>query len=278
MKAGPYTVQGVSLGGVYTSLAVPELGVVLDAGIPIRRFAGYDHVFLSHAHADHVGGLGGLLGIRGLVGKPRPKVYLPAAIAETLTEVLEGLTKLQRYDLSVELVPLEPGDVAEVGKGLFVRAFKTHHPVPSLGYQFFRRIQKLRPEFVGLPGDEIGRRRKRGEDLFDELEQLELAYATDTLARVLETSPSVLDSRVLVLECTFLDGRKSRDAARQGCHVHLDDLLEAAPPFRNEHLVLMHFSQLYAPDEVHRILDERLPPELRAIVRPLAPKGRHWPY
>ena len=34
VTAGPYTVRGVSIGGVYTSIAVPELGVLFDAGIP----------------------------------------------------------------------------------------------------------------------------------------------------------------------------------------------------------------------------------------------------
>src|SRR4051812_33049380 len=53
LNAGSYRVQGVSVAGVYTSLRVPELGVVLDAGVPLRSFAGTDRIFLSHAHPDH---------------------------------------------------------------------------------------------------------------------------------------------------------------------------------------------------------------------------------
>ena len=64
VSAGPYTVRGISVGGVYTSLQVPELGVVLDAGVPIRSFAGTDRIFLSHGHSDHIDAVDQELGAR----------------------------------------------------------------------------------------------------------------------------------------------------------------------------------------------------------------------
>ena len=82
VHASPYTIRGISVGGVYTSLQVPELGVVLDAGVPLRSFATTDHLFLSHGHSDHASALGALLGIRGLVGKHTPvQVFLPDPVA-----------------------------------------------------------------------------------------------------------------------------------------------------------------------------------------------------
>ena len=119
-------------------------------------------------------------------------------------------------------------------------------------------------------------RRRAGEDLFESLEHLELAYATDTLPSVLDHTPELLQARVLILECTFLDDRKTVQAARAGCHIHLHELLKYADGFENEALVLMHFSQLYRPDEVHRLLAERLPPALWARTRPLAPTEGDW--
>jgi ribonuclease Z len=280
VQAGPYTVRGVSLGGVYTSLQVPELGVVFDAGIAHRAFAATDHLFLSHGHADHLGALFSLLGIRGLMAKPPPNLYFPAAIEAPLLEMLRVQSSMQRFPLDVVPHPMRPGDTAPLRPDLSARAFRTHHVVPSLGYELFRPTKKLKPELRELPGAEIARRRRAGEDLFEETEQLLLAYATDTLPRVLETHPSLLRARVLLLECTFLDERKKRDAARRGAHIHLDDLLELRPDFRNEALVLMHLSQLYRPSDVRRILDARLPPEWRAIVVPFVPReGRgDWPY
>jgi ribonuclease Z len=278
VRAAGFTIRGVSVGGVYTSLKVDELGAVLDAGIALRSLASTDQLFLSHGHADHLGSLTTLLGIRALHGKSTPpKVHLPFEIAEHLHDELAASSRMQRYSLAIDAVPMKPGDELPYRNDMVVRAFRTHHPVPSLGYQFLRRIAKLKPEHLALPGDEIARRRKAGDDIFDVVEHLELAYATDTLARVLETTPSLLESRVLILECTFLDERKSLEATHQGCHIHLDEILERATLFKNEALVLMHFSQLYDPADVHAILERRCPRDLFERIVVFAPRSGRWP-
>jgi ribonuclease Z len=108
-------------------------------------------------------------------------------------------------------------------------------------------------------------------------DRLELAYATDTLVSALDRTPDLLRARVLIVECTFLDQRKSLEAARAGCHIHLDELIERADRFENEHVVIMHCSQLYRPDEVAAILDARAPARLRSKLIPFAPTQGHWP-
>lgn len=278
LRAGPYTVRGVSLGGIYTSLQVPELGAVFDVGMPIRGFASTDHLFLSHGHGDHVGALAAMLGIRGLLHtKQPPNVYMPAPIADDVRASIDAMSRLQRHDLTFTAHPMAAGDEIQLRRDLHVQAFKTHHPVPSLGYRFFDRVKKLRPEFKDLPGREIGERKKAGEDLFTVEERSELAYATDTLIRVIDTSPELVKTRVLILECTFLDEKKTLEASRAGCHIHLDELLERADAFENEHLVLMHFSQLYMPRDVHRILRERWPADHPTKLHVFAPAAGPWP-
>lgn len=278
VEAAGFTIRGVSVGGVYTSLHVPELDVALDVGISPRAAAGVGRLFLSHGHVDHAGALASFLGIRALFGKKRPlPIYLPSEIAAPIEEAMAAMARLQRWPLAIDCIGMEPGDARELGGGLWVRAFRTYHPVPSLGYQFFRRVSKLKPAFRHLTGDDIRVRRTAGEDIFDHIERPELAYATDTLVRVLDKEPSLFDTRVLVLECTFLDERKTLADAHVGCHIHLDDLLPHADRFRNEAIVLMHFSQLYKPREVNEILDRRLPPALRRKVIAFAPDRDHWP-
>jgi ribonuclease Z len=138
-------------------------------------------------------------------------------------------------------------------------------------------VQKLKPEYQSLPGKDIGALRKSGADIFDVVDHLELAYATDTLLRVIDTTPSILKSRVLILECSFLDEKKSLAASRAGCHIHLDELLERADAFENEHLVLMHFSQLYSPNDVRTIIETRCPPSLKERIRLFVPDDNRWP-
>jgi ribonuclease Z len=94
---------------------------------------------------------------------------------------------------------------------------------------------------------------------------------------VLDNNPELYESKVLVLECTFLDERKSLEASRAGCHIHLDEILERAEQFKNETLVLMHFSQLYKPREVEEILNRRCPEALRQRIVPFLPPVNRWP-
>ncbi len=278
VTAGPYTVRGVSVGGVYTSIQVPELGVLFDAGISPRSFGAIDTILLSHGHADHVGALPALLGIRALHGKTRPpRVVMPAEIVADLTTALAALTRLQRWPLDIDAIGMNPGDEVALRPDLHVRCVRTFHPVPSLAYLLVRRVAKLKPELHGLSGQDIAARRRAGEDINVFEERVEVAYATDTLISVLDHSPELLRARVLIMECTFLDERKSLEAARAGCHIHLDEIIERAEKFENEHIVLMHVSQLYRTDEVAEILDRKVPPELRKRIIPFVPAEGHWP-
>jgi ribonuclease Z len=278
VTAGPYTVRGISVGGVYTSLAVPELGLLFDAGASPRSSGAIDTILLSHGHADHVGALPALLGIRALHGKTKPpRVVMPAEIVDDLHDALAALSKLQRYPLEIEAIGMVPGDTFALRGDLSVRAVRTFHPVPSLGYVIVRKVAKLRAELHGLPGQEIAARRRAGAEINDYEDKLELAYATDTLVSALDHAPELLTARVLIVECTFLDQRKSLEAARAGCHIHLDEIIERAERFQNEHVVLMHFSQIYRPDEIAALLDARVPPALRSRIIPFVPSTSHWP-
>lgn len=271
------TISGVSVGGIYTSLHVPELDAIFDAGISPRSFVGAGHLFLSHAHADHVGALPALLGIRGLCRSPAPKTFVPSEALESVRDGVAAFNRGQRREVALNSIGVNPGDEFPLVGDLHVRVFRTLHSIPSVGYMLFRRVRKILPEFRELASPEIARLRQQGAEIFFDEERIELAYATDTLIDVLDENSELYKARVLILECTFIDDRKGRDEARQKCHVHLDEIIERAHLFQNEHLVLMHFSQLYQPKYVHKVVAERLPEVLRDRVKVFAPQNGPWP-
>ncbi|MBU1431010.1 MBL fold metallo-hydrolase [Myxococcota bacterium] len=277
LKLGKRAIYGRSLAGIFTSLHIPWLDCLLDIGFAPRRATGVAHLFLSHAHLDHLGGLPSFLGMRGLGGSRRLlKLYHPEEVTVDLKAALDAFSKVHRWPLEVNLQPMAPGDELPLRRDLKVRAFRTLHPVPSLGYLFFNEVNKLKPELQGQPSEKIRSARLAGHDIFDVSARLELAYATDTRAEVLERHPEIGQAKTLIMECSFLDERKPVKSALDGGHVHLDRLLPYAELIQSEALVLMHFSQIYRPTEIPKLLQARLPPGLAARTHPLLPEGGRW--
>ena len=111
VRAGPYTIRGISLGGLYTAMMVPELDLALDAGMPARSFAGARTLLLTHGHVDHAGALSSMLGIRALQGTRIPlRVIMPAEITGHVQAALEAMSVLQHWPLAIEVVGLRAGE------------------------------------------------------------------------------------------------------------------------------------------------------------------------
>lgn len=277
IEAAGYTLEGISLGGIHTSLHVPEMDVLLDVGLPIRQFTPIDRVFLSHVHGDHAGGLGSFLGLRTLLHrKPPPTLYCPAEAEPKLREMIDTVGEMQNHPFDVALRPMAPNDEEQLRTDLWVRALRSDHTLPCRAYLFFDRVERLRAEYRDLSGREIAARRERGEAMLEPAERLELAYCTDTRIEIFDEYPELYRTKVLVVEATFLDDTRSTDEVRARGHIHLDEILARADRFENEVVVIMHASRFYAPLDAHRILRERCQGRLRPRVLAFAPFRRDW--
>ena len=265
INTGDYTIRGASLGGLYTALHVPQLDSLFDAGLAIRRGATASRLFLSHAHLDHIGALPSLLGMRGMIAGgdyPPLDLYCPHGIEGDLRSALDSLSALHHWPLKVNMISMRPGEQIHLKGQLWVKALKTFHPVPSLGFLLFERIKKLRPEYRALSGREIKSLKDQGVEIQKVVERPKLAYLTDTLPEALKHSPQALEADVLIIECTFLSDKKGVEIARAGCHIHIEELIAWAPLIKSKSVILMHFSQVHGPQEVSRICRERLKPLL----------------
>jgi ribonuclease Z len=261
---GNLGIEGRSRGGDRTWFRVQPPGLAFDVGRGALELSGVRDVFVTHGHLDHCLGVPFVLSYRARHGGGSTRIACPRPLAAPLARWLEGAAELEASRYDYEIAPMEPGDRLEVGPGLEVEAFATHHVVPSLGYHLRRERRHLREQYQGTPGSELAALKQRGVEIEERVEEDWLSYCGDTAATVLDEEPRLLSSRVLLLECTFLDAAHQELARRYG-HIHLDDLAARVDRFRNEHLVLCHLSRRHSRAELRRAVEEKLRPLARRV-------------
>lgn len=268
---GGLAIEAFSISGLATYVLVPAFDACFDLGHCSVEASRLRNVFLSHVHQDHALGVVRHLSLRAMTGARPSRIYVPAESRAALVEVLQAHERLEQRE-PAELAPIvygvAPGEVLRLSARYAVRAFDVVHRIASRGYTVIETRRKLKPEFLGLPGEAIGAARGRGEELYDYREVNLFTYIGDSTIETLERHPEVGASEILFLEATHLPGTSPEVSARYG-HTHLDELVELAARrpevLASRYIVLKHFSMKYEQADIRAALAV-LPPELRERV------------
>ncbi len=238
----PFRVQGVSIAGEETAVQVPELDVCFDIGRCPRIALTSRYVALSHGHMDHSAGLAYYFSQRYFQGMDVGNVICHPDLEKPIHNIMRAWVELEAQRTPYKVIALAPESELEIKNNVYLRAFATAHTVPALGFVAIERRSKLRPELVGLPQEQLIELKNKGQEITHMLEIPLVCYTGDTAVGPHFDRPDVLNAKILIVECTFMDaGHRNRAAV--GKHLHLDDIVELLEKTTAEAVVLTHLSR-----------------------------------
>ncbi|HKF41538.1 MAG TPA: MBL fold metallo-hydrolase [Thermoanaerobaculia bacterium] len=254
VDAAGIAIEGVSVAGRESFYKVPSFHVLLEFGRAPEDTVSYSTVCLTHGHLDHAAGLAHHASRRRLDGMPAARVFAPEEAVPDLEGWLAFSQRLENVDYRLHLTPASPGATFRMRNDLELKVLPGSHRVPTVGYLFSEIKHKLKDEFLDLTGDRIAALRAGGTEVTRREEIPLLAYTGDCGPGIFDAAPELFMARVLLIECSFVLP-EDRDRARTYAHLHLQDFLDRAADFRNEAIVLTHFSQRYGVEEIRQTLD-----------------------
>lgn len=258
----PFRVQGISVAGEETVVQIPELDINFDIGLCPRAALSANHVALSHGHMDHTAALTYYLSQRHFQGMGTGTILCHKELEKPINGLMNAWIDVENQKTPYNLIALDHEQEFQIKNDHYLRAFNTNHTVPSLGFVILERRSKLKPEYVGLPQPKLVELKQQGVDITRTLEIPLIAYLGDTAWGEHFERPDVLQSQILITECTFLE-KDDHARARVGKHLHLRNIVDLLQVAASPHIVLTHLSRRTNMSVARKTIDQMIPDQDR---------------
>ena len=252
---------GYSIAGEETVVAVPQLDVCFDVGKAPDQIIPINNVLLTHGHMDHAAGLAYYLSQRNFCGISAGTIVAPPNLLGPMRDIIDAWSRLDGNKIPAKLVGVKPGDEYQIKPNLVARAFPTKHTRGSVGFTVIEKRKKLKPEYSGLSGPQIVELKKQGTEIDFPLEFPIATYLGDTQYVDFSQLQYIVDSKILIAECTFYEDDHT-DRAKAGKHMHVVELAKLLGNLNNKHIVITHTTQRTAMHEIRRTLSKALPKDI----------------
>ncbi len=258
-RIGDVHVQGFSLAGEETVIALPELNVAFDVGRAPREIISIDHVCLSHGHMDHSAGLAYYFSQRIFQDIAPGCALVHHKLVPAVEDLMRVWGRIEGHVSPAKIVGVDEDEDFSIHRALIVRPFRVQHPGPALGFSVIEVRKKLKPELADLSGQQIAELKRKGETVENRLEVPLVAYCGDSAPGDYLDHDHVRNAHVAILECTFFD-QEHIERARQGRHTHVRDLPAVLERVRSPHVVISHVTRRIGIGSAKRVLQQMLPP------------------
>jgi ribonuclease Z len=260
IKINDLEIIGYSVAGEETVVAMPQLDVCFDIGKAPHQIISINHVLLTHGHMDHAAGIAYYLSHRNFSGQSPGTILAPANLLGPIREIIDAWSRLDGNKVPAKLVGVKAGDEYQIKPNLFTRVFPTKHSKGSVGYTVIEKRKKIKPEYAKLKGPQIVELKKQGIEIDNPLEIPIVSYLGDTQNVDFSQLNYIVESKILIAECTFYETDHS-GRAEAGRHMHINEFKELIDKLQNQHIVITHTTQRTSMREIRRILKEALPAE-----------------
>jgi ribonuclease Z len=273
IKIDELEVIGYSVAAEETVVAMPQLDVCFDIGKAPDQIIPINNVLLTHGHMDHAAGIAYYLSHRNFCGQSPGTILAPENLLGPMREIIDAWGRLDGNTVPANLVGVKAGDEYQIKPNLFARVFPTKHSKGSVGYSMIEKRKKIKAEYAQLTGPQIVELKKQGIEIDYPLELPIVTYLGDTQYVDFSQLKYIVDSKILIAECTFYEtdhcGR-----AEAGRHMHISEFGSLMDKLNNEHIIITHTTQRTPLREIRKILKDVLSPEKYDKIVLFMDKGR----
>lgn len=260
---GNYKFHGLSLSGIRTAIAIPELSLSFDVAQGYPYLLNLKHFFISHGHLDHAAGIPYIISQKAMTGQPTAKFYMPKSLVEPMDRIMKIWEEIEGHQYKYEFIGVSADDEFPINAQTYVKAFPTTHRIESFGYTVFEMHKKLKTEYAGLSQEQIVDLRRQGKEVQEYHHTPAVSFTGDTQIEFLDSRDWIKKSKILFVEATYLDERKTIQEARNWGHIHFHELLPRLKEIESEKIALIHVSSRYPTQMAQDILKRHIPLELQ---------------